>query len=77
MAIFRSFLSICDHLFARTKKTFQAVVLVRQLQTVNKKFILRILYDLWDDTSQKVTKITEAWNMSAANNSLAMLTVIL
>ena len=38
MAIFRSFLSICDHLFARMKNMFQAVVLVRQLQMVNKKF---------------------------------------
>ena len=47
----------------RTKKTFQGVFLVRELQTVNKKFILRFLYDQLHDTIQKHTKLTEAWNI--------------
>ena len=48
------------------KKTFQAVVFVRQLQTLNKKLYPGNLNDLSHDTSQK---LTEAWNMFSANNS--------
>ena len=43
------------------KKTFQGVLLVRQLQTVNKKFYLEKFIRSIDDTSQKFTIITEAW----------------